>query len=658
MATSQARKRRGEKRLNTNDDLIGIEQILGKDGELASVISGFAPRQGQIEMAVAVQDALQQKKTLIAEAGTGIGKTFAYLIPAIMSGGKTIVSTGTRHLQDQLFKKDIPILRKVLKTGFNAALLKGRANYLCPYRLEQALLETRARNHKYFKLLRELDDWRHHSESGDRVEFTGMPEDHILWPRVTSTADNCLGQDCPNYQDCYVVKARREAFDADLVVINHHLFFADLALRENGFGELLPIADGVILDEAHQLAETATRFFGDTLSSRRLLDLCKDTLNEARTEAPDMPDLFDAADRIPGAVSYFRQQLGQYEERRPWLPLLRQKRIQDAVEGLSVALTDIVETLEAAAERSKGLQACSGRAIQLQQLLISMNKEQEDQVQWCETSRKGFALHSTPLDIADTFRQHIKRLDTAWILTSATLAVGQDISHFSASMGLEDAEFGQWDSPFDFANNALMLLPDNLPLPNDSRYLQQLTDTVIPIIEANQGGTFFLFTSYRALRAVQVLLENRLTKTLLVQGTVPRTELLQQFREDGSAVLLATAGFWEGVDVRGDALSCVIIDKLPFAPPGDPVIEARLNVLKKENKNPFMTYQVPQAVIALKQGVGRLIRDVSDRGLVVLCDPRLRTKPYGKQFIKSLPPMPVTSDTAQAIAFLKAGAEQ
>lgn len=654
------RKRQGEKRLNTNDvpdsdGVSSIEQILGQDGELASVISGFAPRQGQIEMAAAVQDALQQKQTLIAEAGTGIGKTFAYLIPAIMSGGKTIVSTGTRHLQDQLFKKDIPILRKVLKTGFNAALLKGRANYLCPYRLEQALLASRARNHKYFKLLRELDDWRHHSESGDRVEFSGMSEDHILWPRVTSTADNCLGQDCPNYKDCYVVKARREAFDADLVVINHHLFFADLALRENGFGELLPIADGVILDEAHQLAETATRFFGDTLSSRRLLDLCKDTLNEARTEAPDMPDLFDAADRIPGAVSYFRQQLGQYEERRPWLPLLKQKRIQDAVEGLSVALTDIVETLEAAAERSKGLQACSGRAIQLQQLLISMNKAQEDQVQWCETSRNGFALHNTPLDIADTFRQHIKRLDTAWILTSATLAVGQDISHFSASMGLEDAKFGQWGSPFDFANNALMLLPDNLPLPNDSRYLQQLTDTVVPIIEANQGGTFFLFTSYRALRAVQVLLENRLTKTLLVQGEMPRTELLQQFREDGSAVLLATAGFWEGVDVRGAALSCVIIDKLPFAPPGDPVIEARLNVLKKENKNPFMTYQVPQAVIALKQGVGRLIRDVSDRGLVVLCDPRLRTKPYGKQFIKSLPPMPVTSDSAQAIAFLKAG---
>ena len=648
----------GERQLNTNHDSSAVEQILGQGGKLAAVIDGFAPRQGQIEMAAAVQQALAQRTTLIAEAGTGTGKTFAYLIPAIMSGGKTIVSTGTRHLQDQLFKKDIPVLRKVLKTGFNAALLKGRANYLCNYRLDQAFMESRAGGHKYFNLLRKLDDWRHHSDSGDKVEFSGMAEDHILWPRVTSTADNCLGQDCPRHQECYVVKARREALDADLVVINHHLFFADLALREAGFGELLPVADGVILDEAHQLAETATRFFGDSLSSRRLLDLCKDTLNEARTEAPDMPDLFDAADRIPNAVSRFRQQLGQYETRQPWLPLLKRPRIREAVEGLSVALTDLVEALEVAAERSKGLQACSSRAIQLQQLLISMNQEQEDQVQWCETSRKGFALHSTPLDIADTFRQHINRLDTAWVLTSATLAVGTDISHFSASMGIDDAEFGQWASPFDFASNALMLLPENLPLPNDSRYLQQLTETVTPILEANQGGTFFLFTSYRALRVVQQILENTLSKQLLVQGEVPRNELLQQFREHGNAVLLATAGFWEGVDVRGDALSCVIIDKLPFAPPGDPVIEARLNVLKKENKNPFISYQVPQAVIALKQGVGRLIRDITDRGLVVLCDPRLRTKPYGKQFIKSLPPIPITTDCEKAIDFLNAGVEK
>lgn len=652
------RKPQGEKRLNTDPQSKAIEQILGQDGALASVIDGFAPRQGQIEMAVAVQRALAQKQMLIAEAGTGIGKTFAYLVPAILSGGKTIISTGTRHLQDQIYKKDIPVLRKVLKTGFNTALLKGRANYLCPYRLEQALLESRARNHQHFNLLRKLDEWRHHTDSGDRVEFSAMAEDHILWIRVTSTADNCLGQDCPRYQDCYVVKARREAFDADLVVINHHLFFADLALREGGFGELLPVADGVILDEAHQLAETATRFFGDTLSSRRLLDLCKDTLNEARTEAPDMPGLFDAADAIPGAVSYFRQQLGQYEERRPWLPLLKRQRIQDAVDSLSATLTEMVEALDAAAERSKGLQACSGRAIVLQQLLISMNKEQKDQVQWCETSQKGFALHSTPLDIADTFRQHINRLDTAWIMTSATLAVGTDMSHFSASMGVDDAEFGQWESPFDFAKNALLLLPDNLPLPNDTQYLQRLTDTVIPIIEANDGGTFFLFTSYRALHAVQIILAEKISKTLLVQGEVPRTELLQQFRENGSAVLLATAGFWEGVDVRGDALSCVIIDKLPFAPPGDPVIEARLNVIKKDNKNPFMTYQVPQAVIALKQGVGRLIRDVEDRGLVVLCDPRLRSKPYGKQFIKSLPSMPMTSDCEVAIKFLKAGTDR
>jgi len=604
-------------------------------------------------MGKAVARALADRSALIAEAGTGTGKTFAYLTPAILSGGRILVSTGTRHLQDQLFNKDLPVLRRALRSGLHCALLKGRANYLCPYRLEQALLDSRSRGHQYFHLLRKLDDWRHHTQSGDRVEFPDMPEDHILWPRVTSTADNCLGSDCPRYQECFVARARREAQDADLVVINHHLFFADLALREGGFGELLPVADGVILDEAHQLPETATRFFGDRFSSRRLLDLCRDTLAEARTEAPDMPDLFDAADRLPTAVSRFRQALGQREDRVLWQPLSQREPIADALAGLSGALTELTEALSFAAERSQGLAACHQRAIELQFLLLSLDKEDNSRVRWCEISAKGFALHSTPLDVAPLFSQHMAQFDTAWIFTSATLAVGSDASHFSGRLGIDEAEFRQWESPFDFANNALMLLPDGLPEPSAPGYLNEIVDRLAPVIEDNPGGTFFLFTSYRALKIVRPLLEGRLTKLILTQGEAPRSRLLEQFREDGSAVLLATSSFWEGVDVRGEALNCVIIDKLPFAPPGDPVTEARLKLLKEQNRNPFMEYQVPQAVIALKQGVGRLIRDRGDRGLIVLCDPRLRSKFYGRRFLDSLPEMPRTSDVEQARAFLK-----
>ncbi len=632
-----------------------IETFLGAEGGLAAQVEGFAPRRGQIEMAEAVARAIRQRSTLVAEAGTGTGKTFAYLTPAMLSDGKTIVSTGTRHLQDQLFNKDLPVLLKAMQSGLNCALLKGRANYLCPYRLEQALQDSRVQGHPYFRLLRKLDDWRHFTNSGDRVEFSAMPEDHPLWPRVTSTTDNCLGQECPRYNECFVARARREAQEADLVVINHHLFFADLALRENGFGELLPVADTVILDEAHQLPATATRFFGDRLSSRRLLDLCKDALAEARTEAPDMPDLFDAADRLPTAVARFRQALVDHEGRTLWLPLLKQAPIRESVADLSRTLADFSEVLELAAERSQGLEACWNRAVALQQMLVDLNEPHDDRVQWCETSQQGFALHSTPLDVADLFHQHIERLESAWILTSATLAVGNDFSHFAAGLGIEQAEFGQWESPFDFAANTLMLLPEDLPLPSDRRYFHAITQRLLPLIEDNPGGTFFLFTSYRALGLVRDLLEGKTRKPLFVQGDAPRHLLLQQFRDSGSGVLLATSSFWEGVDVRGEALSCVIIDKLPFSPPGDPVVEARLNQLRAEHKNPFMEYQVPQAVIALKQGVGRLIRDFDDRGLVVLCDPRLRTKHYGQRFLDSLPPFPRTTDVEAARQFLVNG---
>lgn len=633
--------------------MVQIDQTLGAAGALAAIVPGFAPRQGQIEMARAIEKTMAERGILIAEAGTGIGKTFAYLIPAMMSGDKVIVSTGTKHLQDQLFKKDLPTLLKALDLTLKAVLLKGRANYLCLYRLQQALQDGRDSARADFRLLCALDDWRGTTKSGDRVEFNGMPEDHRLWARVTSTADNCLGQDCPQYGECFVAKVRKAAQEADLLVINHHLFCADIALREDGFGELLPVVDAIIIDEAHQLPDVATRFFGQVLSSRRLMDLCKDVLVESRTEAADMADLFTAADLLPGAVLGLRQALGAAEQKSAWLPQLVKENIAAAVEQLQLRLQELVAQLDVASVRSQGLQLCHRRALQQYDLLEELKKPRDDRIHWYETSQKGFILHSTPLEIAASFRSYLERFDAAWIFTSATLAVGQDFSHFSQRLGIADAPAASWDSPFDYAQNALALIPDSLPEPSHPDYIAAITQLAQTLILDCPGGVFFLFTSYRALQAAQRLLEGKTTRKLLVQGEATRQSLIERFRDEGDAILLATTSFWEGVDVRGAALSCVIIEKLPFAAPGEPVLEARLSALRQQGGNPFMDYQLPQAVISLKQGVGRLIRDVSDQGLLVLCDPRLRSKSYGKRFLASLPDIPITADTEVARYFLR-----
>ena len=630
-----------------------LNHALGTSGALSQVISGFAPRQGQIEMALAVEKTLADQSILIAEAGTGIGKTFAYLLPVMMGGGKAIISTGTKHLQDQLFTKDLPALVKAMRVKLNAVLLKGRANYLCLYRLEQAFQDSRETAPGDFRLLQQLDDWRRQTDSGDRVEFTRMPEDHRLWARVTSTADNCLGQDCPRYSDCFVAKVRKAAQEADLLVINHHLFCADMALKEDGFGELLPVVDAVIIDEAHQLPEVATRFFGQVLSSRRLLDLCKDVITESHQEAADMADLFDAADSLPGAVLGLRQALGATEQTAAWLPQLGTKNIAAAVEHLQQCLDELVAQLDIASVRSQGLQACHRRALQHYHLLKELQTPQEDRVHWYETSLKGFVLHSTPLEISNTFRSHLERFDAAWVFTSATLAVGKDFSHFSKRLGITDAQSACWESPFDYAQNALALIPEGLPEPSHPEYIPVITALAERLIKECRGGVFFLFTSYRALQAAHRLLEGLTTRKLLVQGKATRQLLIEQFREEGDAILLATTSFWEGVDVRGSALSCVIIEKLPFASPGEPVLEARLSAMRQCGGNPFIEYQLPQAVILLKQGVGRLIRDVSDQGLLVLCDPRLRSKSYGKKFLASLPDIPITADPEIAQYFLR-----
>ena len=630
----------------------GIAELLGETGPLADSVPGFFPRKEQQLMAVATADTIAANKTLIVEAGTGTGKTFAYLMPALQSGKKVIISTGTRHLQDQLFGKDLPVVRDALRAPVQSALLKGRSNYLCWHRMGTAAGEGRKLSGRQLHELEEIRAWSAQTTSGDIAELGKVPEDSMIWPRVTSTVENCLGQECEYFRDCFVVKARRHALEADIVVINHHLLFADMVLKEEGFGELLPGADAFIIDEAHQLPEVASAFFGTTLSSHQLRDLVRDTRLEHVREAGDMQDLPEAADRLEALTHQLRLALGQTDRRAAWSEVSTDAALQDALQHLSACLQQLTDWLVIAAERGKGLDSCRVRAVLLKErLALLMKHSSGEYIHWFETFRTSFRLNLTPLNVAPIFRNCLDNLSSAWVFTSATLAVGDSFDHFAGQLGLEDAQMLKLDSPFDYQNNALLYLPDNLPAPNERFYVDAVVSCVRDVLEASAGRAFVLFTSHSALRAAAAQLEDTLEFPLLVQGTAPRRELLERFRELGNAVLLGTGSFWEGVDVRGAALSCVIIDKLPFSSPGDPILQARIEALREQGINPFMAYQLPNAVISLKQGVGRLIRDHCDRGVLVLCDPRLRSKAYGRIFLKSLPQMPHTSDSDQVHEF-------
>ncbi len=636
-----------------NPDMEEAGSLLGAAGPLAGVLEGFSPRAQQQAMSEAVAKALNEGEALVVEAGTGVGKTFAYLAPALVFGGKVLVSTGTKNLQDQLFQKDLPLLKRALGMNTRTALLKGRANYLCVHRLRNTLREGRLRTPQLARDLQAIEAWAGVTRSGDIAELPDVAEDSELWSRVTSTTDNCLGSECPDFQECHLVKARRAAQEADLVVINHHLFFADLALKEEGFGELLPSANAIILDEAHQLPEIASVFFGTSLGGRQLLELSRDVTAEQLNEAPDMPVLRDAAASLEKATRDFRLALGGAGQREPWLNIRHKPAVAEALDRLAGALETLAHELEAAEARGKGLESCLRRAELARERLLRMTEPQAGAVQWYETFTRTFALNLTPLDIAGIFQARVDAHPCAWVFTSATLAVGEDFAHFTERLGLEEAEKLRLDSPFDYAHNALMYLPEGLPEPNQSHYTSAVVEAALPVIEASGGRCFMLFTSHRALREAAELLSHKTAFPLLVQGSVSRRELLERFRELGDAILLGTSSFWEGVDVRGEALSLVIIDKLPFASPGDPVLQARVSAIREAGGNPFMDFQLPQAVITLKQGVGRLIRDERDQGVLMLCDPRLRSKHYGRQFLQSLPPIPQTSALSRVQAFFE-----
>ena len=631
-----------------------IDELMGVSGPLARHIPGFAPRAAQLAMAGLIHESLSRQGQLAIEAGTGTGKTFAYLVPALLSGLKIIISTGTRHLQDQLYHRDLPLVRAALEVPARTALLKGRANYLCWHRLETIAGEGKFKTRETASDLESIRTWAGRTDSGDISELPGIAEDSRLWPGVTSTTDNCLGQECEHFSRCFVVRARRAAQEADLVVVNHHLFFADLALKEEGFGDLLPGAQACILDEAHQLPDAASLFFGKSLGSRQFFELGRDVMVEHLREAGDMQDLPDSARRLEQQVQALRLTLGKTDRRAPWSEVAGEARVTDSLDRLREGLEALGDWLKLAAPRGQGLENCWRRCESLRERMDMLTSTSDElHIRWFETRQRSFRMNMTPLDVAPIFHAHLESLPRAWIFTSATLAVGDDFRHFTRRMGLVDAETRQLHSPFDYSRNALLYLPPDMPDPNEARYTGAVIAHAREILAVSQGRAFLLFTSHRALQQAARMLEDDIEYPLLVQGSAPRRELLNQFRQLGNAVLLGTSSFWEGVDVRGPALSCVIIDKLPFASPGDPVLQARIETLRRQGGNPFMEYQLPAAVIALKQGIGRLIRDVEDRGVLVICDPRLEGKSYGRLFLDSLPEMPHSRSIADIESFFK-----
>ena len=634
-----------------------LASVFSETGALAQVVPGFRARPFQLEMAEAIGKVIKNQSVIVAEAGTGTGKTFAYLVPALLSGGKVIISTGTKTLQDQLFGRDIPTVRDALKVPVTVALLKGRANYVCHHHLERAKDDGRLPTRDDVLYLARIESFARISNTGDRADLAEVPENAGVWPLVTSTRDNCLGSQCEHYDKCFVMKARKQALESDVVVVNHHLFFADVMLRDEGVAEILPACNTVIFDEAHQLPETASLFFGQSVSTTQLVDLARDARIEAATSAKDAAELPVMASALEKAARDLRLAFEDSGARLPALALRNRKSVTEALATATEKLTHLAETLHAQAARSEGLTQCFERADGLRAQLAGWREDSDASlVRWVEVFHQSVQFNATPLSIAEIFRKQVEAQAKAWIFTSATLSVNGNFSHYVNELGIESAQTESWASPFDFANQGLLYVPQQLPEPNTPDYTRAVVEAALPAVEASRGRAFLLFTSLRAMREAHGLLTEEFKRRgweypLLVQGEGSRTELLLRFRELGNAVLIGSQSFWEGIDVRGDALSLVMIDKLPFAPPDDPVLSARIEKINAEGRNAFMEYQLPRAVISLKQGAGRLIRDETDRGVLMICDPRLISKSYGKRIWRSLPPMTRTRDVADVAAF-------
>ena len=646
--------------------MTGLAEFFAADGPFAAAIPAFRSRPMQHAMAERIAEAIEQSGVLVIEAGTGTGKTLAYLVPALQAGGKVLLSTASKTLQDQLFQRDLPAVRSVLQRPISTALLKGRANYVCHLHLARALDSGRFHSPDEVRDLKKIAQFAARSDNGDRMACQSVSEASTAWAYAVSTRDNCLGSECPNLRECFILKARKKALEADVVVINHHLFFADVWLKDEGAGELLPNANVVIFDEAHQLPDIAGLFFGERLSTGQLLDLCRDVREAAAMGAADYAPLPKAAYALEKALRDVRLAFVSPSNggRMPAERISAEGRT--ALEAVTPLMADLHQQIETQAMRSDELEQMSERCGQAerhwQRWLAADQAEDPDtaeQVRWLEITPHSVTLHATPLDIGTEFARRLKSDEEpgrAWIFTSATLSVRGNFAHFLSQIGIPEAQTAVWDSPYDYERQALLYVPAQMPEANTPGYTTAVVERAWPVVQASQGRAFLLFTSLRAMQEAKTLLTQRLAEAgldwpLLVQGDDSRSVLLTRFRSEDHAVLLGSQSFWEGVDVAGEALSLVVIDKLPFQPPDDPVLAARMEQLRQAGGKPFFEIQLPQAVINLKQGAGRLIRRETDRGVLMICDTRLVDKPYGRRIWQSLPPMRRTRIEAEAVAF-------
>ncbi len=640
--------------------MLNLDSIFSAGGVLSRCIVGYRPRTQQLQMAQTIADTIANNRVLVAEAGTGTGKTFAYLVPALLAGGKVIISTGTKTLQDQLFSRDLPTIRAALKVPVTVALLKGRANYICHYHLEKTLQsqDVRFSSRDEVRFLGLIADYANISKHGDKSGLSKIPENAEIWQQVTSTRENCLNSSCPSFKKCFVMEARKKALSADILVVNHHLFFADVMLRDEGLSELLPACNTVIFDEAHQLPETARLFFGESISTGQLLDLARDVKVEALQSAGDFTDLPIAIASMEKAARDLRLAITHENTRLPFAAVIRNPDFGKALDILVDKLVVLTGMLKNQAERSEGLENCWQRATDLLNRIKHWNSqvETDEFVRWLEVFSHTLQFNATPLSIAEIFNKQLIASPRAWIFTSATLSIKKNFSHYNDEMGLAVAQSVCWDSPFNFSEQALLYVPPNMPEPSNKLYTDYVVKAAMPVLRASRGRAFFLCTSLRAMQRVYELLLAALKQEqcdfpVLLQSQGSRSDMLARFRQTDHAILIGSQSFWEGVDVRGEALSLVVIDKLPFASPDDPVLSARIEKINSEGRNAFMEYQLPRAVINLKQGAGRLIRDENDRGVLMICDPRLTTKSYGKQIWQSLPPMKRTRQLSEVEAF-------
>jgi len=630
-----------------------ISDIFSATGPLALQIDGYQPRQAQIDMALAVEETIKKQQQLVVEAGTGTGKTFAYLAPALLSDKKVIISTGSKALQEQLYHRDLPKLLKVLTIGKKTALLKGRANYLCPYRLNQHVSHVPTDDIDVMHELAMVAKFATQTKTGDMADCIGIEEDAKVLPYVTSTAENCLGKECPEFDNCYIKKARLKAIDAELVVVNHHLFFADMAVKEGGFGELIPTASAYIFDEAHQLSEIASQYFGQSVSTKSLFDLINDLRLVYRTELFDMIQLGKSLDKLQNSVGDFRLQFPLESSRGDWRETHKNENVKRAVERIINDITFLYQVTKLALARSDNIAHLFDRCVELRKLLdLMFDTKAHGFSYWYETTKRNVTFNITPLNISDKFAALIEKSDAAWVFTSATLSVKDDLTHFNLALGLKPSKSFIVESPFDYHNQALLCLPRYLPEVNSPDMAHSLVKIALKMIAAAKGRCFILFTSYRMMNLVAEGLSKLVQYPVFVQGQTSKRILLEKYIRHGNAILLGTASFWEGVDVRGSSLSCVIIDKLPFVAPDDPLLQAKMQDCKMQGGDPFALIQLPQAVITLKQGVGRLIRDQNDKGVLVICDNRLVTRQYGGLFLASLPAMQRTRDLDRAADFL------